>query len=170
MSSEPGEQAWRQIIAALSNADTRRVYAAVVLGVEDPAAGLSPSRRRHAIGTLRRAGLIDESDGRLSAREDAFAAILHAAPRPAARRGVDRFLTPDGRIDRYPASAADRRAVWEHVARSIGPDEVLSESELNDRLARFDDDVAALRRYLVDDAVLQRVADGSRYRRADSPA
>ncbi|HEX7223518.1 MAG TPA: DUF2087 domain-containing protein [Candidatus Limnocylindrales bacterium] len=169
MSSDPGQHAWRPIFAALGNADTRTVYARVVLQADDPASGLSPSRRRHAIEALRRAGLIDESDGRLVATEDAFAAVLRAAPRPVARSGVDRFLTPDGRIDTYPATATDRRELWDHVARSITPDEVLTESELNDRLARFHDDVAALRRHLVDDGVLERPADGSRYRRQDTP-
>lgn len=166
MSGENGENAWRPAFAALSNADTRMLYARVVLGSDDPGAGLSASRRRHAIGALSRAGLIEESEGRLRAKEDAFAAVLRAAPRPAPRRGVDRFLAGDGSIEAFPSTAADRRALWNHVvSRCIAPGEVLNERDLNDRLVRFHSDVAALRRHLIDDAVLERLPDGSRYRR-----
>ena len=170
MSGERGDDAWRPIFAALGNADTRSVYARIVLLDDDPGSALSPSRARRAIAALRTAGLIEESSGgRLRARDDAFSAILRASPRRPPRVGVGRFLTPAGRIENYPASAADRRMLWDHVvSQSIAPHELLTESELNSRLGRFDDDVAALRRHLVDEGFLERLPNGSEYRRPDS--
>lgn len=91
------------------------------------------------------------------------------APRPrAARDDVARFLDASGRIDRYPAAAGDRRALlcWV-VGRAIGADEVLAETEVNERLAPYapGEDVAALRRYLVDHELLERTRSGTQYAR-----
>lgn len=43
--------------------------------------------------------------------------------------------------------------------------EVLTEAELNERPVPFDEDVAALRRYLVDEGLLMRTRSGSSYSR-----
>lgn len=43
--------------------------------------------------------------------------------------------------------------------------DVLTEAELNERLVPFDEDVAALRRYLVDEGLLMRTRSGSSYSR-----
>lgn len=162
------DSAWRPVFAALSNADTREVYAQIVLQEAHPGSGLSPSRRSHALGSLLGSGLIEEREGRFFAVDDAFASILRAAPRPARRVGADRFLDREGRIDRYPSSAGDRRELLQHVvSQALAPGEILTESEVNERLSRFDEDVAALRRYLVDHDLLERVPNGTQYRRSD---
>lgn len=76
---------------------------------------------------------------------------------------LNRWLT-DGRIRVYPRRPADRLALLEHVvSRSLGGDEGLSEPELNDRLRAFTDDVATLRRYLVDFRLVVRSPDGGVY-------
>jgi hypothetical protein len=84
---------------------------------------------------------------------------------PATQSGVDRFLRLD-RIDRYPASAADRRELlaW-IVGQAIQPGEDLTERQVNERLLSYTDDVVLLRRYLVDFGLLQRTASGSSYSR-----
>lgn len=51
------------------------------------------------------------------------------------------------------------------VERAFGAEEVLDESDTNERLARFTGDVAALRRYLVDAGLLERTRSGSEYAR-----
>ena len=82
------------------------------------------------------------------------------------REGIDRFIV-NGRIDTYPAKPADRRALLEWVAaNAMQPSEVLTEPELNDRLVAFRDDAATLRRYLVDEGLLQRTPSESSYSRA----
>jgi hypothetical protein len=157
----PGAADWRPIIAALANADTRTLYAQLVAGAEDAGAGLSPSRRRHAQAMLVSAGLIDH-DGVPDAT--VFARVLAAAPRRERTTGVQRFLTPDGRIDRYPSSARDRAELLGHIARAVlAPEEVVGERELTDRLAELADDPAALRRHLVDAGLVERTRSGSQY-------
>lgn len=47
-------------------------------------------------------------------------------------------------------------------------DEVIDERTLTKRLATLSDDPVTMRRYLVDAGLLDRAADGSTYRRADS--
>ncbi len=152
---------WRPIIAALANPDTRAVFAEVVLGADEPGAGLSPSRRGHALGVLRTAGVIDET-GMLDA--GAFTRVLAAAPRRERPTGVQRFLDADGRIDRYPSRAGDREALLAHVAAEVlVAGDTVSERELTDRLRRFTDDPAALRRHLVDSGLVERTRSGSEY-------
>ena len=100
-------------------------------------------------------------------RDDEDGIWRRPAPRPKpAADDITRFLDRDGRIDRYPLRAAERRALLAWVAvRAFSPGDELSEREVNDRLERFapGGDVAVLRRYLVDHALLQRTPSGSQY-------
>lgn len=86
---------------------------------------------------------------------------------PAQKRsGPARYLDADGRIDRYPSRADDHRELLAWVAaRAFEMSDVLTETEVNDRLAVFADDVALLRRYLVDAGFLERTRSGSSYAR-----
>jgi hypothetical protein len=79
---------------------------------------------------------------------------------------VDRFIR-DGRIEHYPVRADDRHEllVWARDRALPAADE-LTERELGERLLELTSDVAALRRYLVDERLVARDADGRRYRRA----
>lgn len=156
---------WRPVVAALANPSTRRMYAEVLLA-DDPAhigAFLSASKRRHALASLVAAGLVAEVDGRLVERPEVFREVLAAEAQPR-RTGPERFLTGDGRIDRYPVDDTKRRALLVHIAtRCLTADEVLTEAELNERLARFSPDTALLRREMVDAEVLERTRSGSQY-------
>ncbi|OJX75524.1 DUF2087 domain-containing protein [Leifsonia sp. 71-9] len=167
--SEPAD--WRPLVAALANADTRRVFAQVELGrpLDEIGAGLSPSRRRRALDAATRAGLITIQDGAASVAAERFTRALRDAPARPPRTGVDRFLDAEGRIDRYPSSAADRAELLRHVAGTVlAPGEVVDEAELGERLQRFGDDTAALRRHLVDSGLVGRTVSGSSYSRTDT--
>jgi hypothetical protein len=155
---------WRPVIAALANPDGRSVYAEVVLGLQG-AAGLSPKKRDRAVATLRAAGLIRVSgDGSLELATAPLAAMLADAAEPR-RKGIDRFIV-DGGIETYPARSADRRELLEWVSGEVmGTDEVLTEPELGERLVHFHEDVATLRRYLVDEGLLVRTPSGTSYSR-----
>lgn len=84
------------------------------------------------------------------------------ASRP--RTGPERFMTRDGRIDRWPVREDDLRAVLALVLpRVLSPGEVLREAELNERIARVAADVALLRRHLVDHGFVERTRSGSEY-------
>jgi hypothetical protein len=55
---------WRPVIAALANDRAREAFARLTLGAsaDEAFTGLSPSRRRHVVETLRAAGLITGDD------------------------------------------------------------------------------------------------------------
>ena len=160
-----GQADWRPVIAALANPHTRRIFAQIVLGApaRDVGEGLSTSKRDHALGSLVGAGLITDVDGDLVEVPEVFARLLAVAS-PGRQDGVERYLDGHGEIDRYPTRAADRRALLELVAhRTLAATETLTERELNERLVAFGPDTALLRRYLVDEGVLRRSADGAAY-------
>ncbi|MCA0305923.1 MAG: DUF2087 domain-containing protein [Actinobacteria bacterium] len=158
----PGDEPldWRAALALLANADTRAVFAQVAAAPVAPGAA-----RDRALKRLLAAGLLEAAaDGPVVAEGRLRATLGRAAAPPAS--GPERFLSRDGRIQDYPSRATDRRALLEYlVARALEPEEELSEPELGERLVRRTDDVATLRRYLVDAGLLERSPDGRRYRR-----
>jgi hypothetical protein len=157
---------WRRVVAALANPDVRLTWARLVAGMSetDATAGLSPARRRRVLESLRGAGLIDEAS---VPRSSVFAELLAAAPVAPQPTGPERFLR-GGRIAQYPASQTERGELLALVAeRAFRSGEVLDEREVNERLASFHDDVAVLRRYLVDFGLLVRTRSGSSYALAE---
>lgn len=164
---------WRPVFAALANDHAREVYAGIVRGesADELLRGLSPSRRKHILEALTTAGLIVAEGETLRAAGDVFRRVLASAPRVERARGVERFLDPDGRIAAYPANASERRELLALVAeRVLVRHEVLSEADLNERLTTFTTDVAALRRHLVDHALVERTPSGSAYARPGTNA
>lgn len=66
------------------------------------------------------------------------------------------FVGSDGRWARIPARRSKRLVLLDVAAQEFDPGETYPETEVNTRLRAFDDDVAALRRYLVDEGFLDR--------------
>jgi hypothetical protein len=162
-------EAWRPVIAALGDPAARRVFAEIALDEAGAAPALSASRRRHALDRLIAAGLVADGDPGPTLDTAVFSRVLAAAPRAARPTGIHRFLRADGRIDRYPSAASDRRALLEHIAHAVlSPGDVVDERAFGERLARFSDDAAALRRYLVDEGLVERTRAGSEYALADA--
>lgn len=158
---EPSDR-WRPLIALLANPETRRVAAEVMLGstIDSATANLSPSRRRRVTDAVVRSGLVEPTTQRLS--PEVFRTILESAAVPK-REGVERFV--DGqRIRQYPANLEERGELLAWVARNVfDAEEVLTEREVNARLLPYSEDVAVLRRYLVDYQLVERRADGTEY-------
>lgn len=156
---------WRRVVAALGNSDTRTAYAQIVLGTELPHVlpDVKAQRRNRAISTLLESGLVQRRvSGELVASEDVFRELLKQQPRQP-RTGLDRFMRL-GRIERYPANAAERRELLARIADEvISPGERLSERQVNERLLSYTDDVVLLRRFLVDFGLLERTPSGSSY-------
>ncbi|HEX6515041.1 MAG TPA: DUF2087 domain-containing protein [Nocardioidaceae bacterium] len=78
---------------------------------------------------------------------------------------LGRFLDADGHLITMPAKRHPRLVVLRHCADRIEPGVELEESEVNARLRPFSDDVAMLRRYLVDEGMIERRPPGI-YRRS----
>jgi len=77
------------------------------------------------------------------------------------------FLAPDGSLTDIPTRLHKRLVVLDHLAQEFEPGEKYDETAVNTRLRVFHPDVAALRRYLVDEGFLDR-ADGLYWRSGGS--
>jgi hypothetical protein len=159
---------WKPVLAALGNEAARTVFAYAALGRLDPATrGELNSRERKAVQAWLGLGvLVEDDDGSLTVDGAALRAALTPPEGEAAgkaRSGVGKFL--DGpRITAMPASPAERTELLTWVRdHALGPGEVLTESELNHRLRVFHPDVAMIRRYLVDESLLERTPSGTEY-------
>lgn len=151
--------AWRRLVASLANPELRRVFAELVLAEDIQ---LTDARRERALGRLRDAGLV-EPDGSL--RDEVFTELLAASP-PVVKRGVERFLDAEGRIQQWPTGADDRDELLDWLADRVLPvGESIDERTLTERIAAFSGDPVAYRRYLVDAGIASRSRDGSAYRR-----
>ncbi len=158
-----GDDQWRPLVAALANDRVREAFARLTLGADADEAleGLPPSRRRHVVETMRRAGLITDD---LRADGGAFARALAAAPSAPRPTGIARYLSREGRLIGYPSNPDERRELLTLLAaRILAPGEILDERGINERLAALTDDVAVLRRYLVDHELVERTRSGTEY-------
>lgn len=128
------------------------------------------------LATARQQGVVDVVEGRYGIHEQALRQLAVALPSepPAAehigygmtaaeQEVLARFFRGD-RLVGLPAQRSKRLVVLQLLALEFEPGEHYPEADVNARLAAFHDDVAALRRALVDEGFLDR-ADG-RYWRA----
>jgi hypothetical protein len=168
----------RTLVAALATDARVRVFAAIVLGARRPseiatASGIDPAGVVAALARLQKAGLVRaDVDGFVAVVEVfAVSARASAPTRPLvdfgtsdpAVAGVLGTFLDQGRISTMPAQRSKRRVVLEHVVTVFEPGRRYREPEVNAILASFYDDTATLRRYLVDEHLLDR-ADGAYWR------
>ncbi|MGY2002433.1 DUF2087 domain-containing protein [Blastococcus sp. SYSU DS1024] len=150
-----------------------KVVAALALGattIEEVAAasGLSLKEVALAARRLARAGLVDRDGHVLALHTERFGtaarAAAEAAPAPEPLSddpAVDAVLSAfvrDGRLVSIPAQHSKRLVVLDHLVRVFEPGVRYPEREVNALLAVWHPDVAALRRYLVDEGLLSRDA------------
>jgi hypothetical protein len=151
---------WRAVLAALVNPRQRRALAEIIAEADPP---LTAAERRDAHRILEQGGILTTG---LQLDERRLRAML-VSGRPDEPQGVDRWLSADGRIDRWPKAADDRLELLTWVAeRLLGTDDVLREKEFTRRLFAFTRDPNTLRRALVDAGLIDRNTDGTDYRRS----
>ena len=73
------------------------------------------------------------------------------------------FLAPDGSLTAIPTKIRKRLVVLDLLAQQFEPGRRYEETEVNNTLRAYHPDVAALRRYLVEEGFLDR-ADGVYWR------
>jgi hypothetical protein len=152
------------LVSLLADDDRRRVAAALVLGaasVDDVRAqtGLGARAAATAVARLVDGGLVVRGDdGTLHLLGGAFrqATIAAAPERPTPDPDGACFV--EGRLVRIPTKRAQKLAVLDRLAQEFEVGVRYTEIQVNAALRRFHDDVAALRRYLVDDGFLDRDA------------
>ena len=87
--------------------------------------------------------------------------------RPSADEKVIRAFVRDGRLVSIPARHRKRQVILRYLLERCFPEaRTYPEKEVNQRLAIYHPDVAALRRYLVDAGLMTR--ESGTYRRADA--
>ena len=161
------------IVGLLADPARLKVVAALALGagtIEDVAAvsGLALKDVALAARRLARAGLVERDGHALALRTDRFGAAARAAaeaapaPEPLssdpAEDAVLSAFVRDGRLVSIPAQHSKRVVVLQHLVRVFEPGVRYPEREVNVLLAAWHPDVAALRRYLVDEGLLTREA------------
>ncbi len=122
------------------------------------------------LAPLVQAGLVAAADGRYQLEPAAWHEVARSLPRdaPASPRVgfgmtseeaevLARFFRGD-RLVELPAARAKRLVVLERLALEFEPGLRYAEVEVNERLRRFHDDHATLRRALVDEGLLDRAA------------
>lgn len=161
------------IAGALADVHRRSVFAAVQLGAEHVDAvvtvtGLSAAQVGKAMGKLVDLGLVAGDGGRLGVVADAFqraARTALARPAPAehdglpddARKVMNAFVV-DGRLQSIPTSHSKRMVILDWLVQAFEPGRRYSEAMVNLTLGQRHSDTAALRRYLVDEGLLDRDA------------
>ncbi|MDX6360585.1 MAG: hypothetical protein QOH37_3639 [Nocardioidaceae bacterium] len=71
-------------------------------------------------------------------------------------RVLRHFLSEDGRLHTIPTKHAKLLVVLDRLAQAFEPGRTYPEAEVNEILGRFHPDVAALRRYLVENDFMTR--------------
>ena len=139
-----------------------RLVAAELIAVDGPE-GDPATRYRLRPESLDRLGraLAAETDGATTSAPGIGPA---GEPMPPEDARVLRGFFADDRLVSIPAQHAKRLVVLRYLRdRCFTEDRAYPEKEVNQRLALFHPDVAALRRYLVDDGLMTRAA--GEYRR-----
>ena len=156
------------LVALLADERRRQVAAALVLGASTladvkSATGLSSRAAGTALNRLVDGELVVRGDdGTYVLLGEAFRlATMSAAPSPEPHAAdeeakVLRSCFREGRLVRIPVKRAQRAIVLDRLAQEFEPGARYPERQVNARLRRFHDDVAALRRYLVDEGLLDR--------------
>jgi hypothetical protein len=172
--AEPGAgRAAGTIVGLLADPVRLKVVAALALGagtLEEVAAAADLALRDVALAARRlsRAGLVRRDGHALALVAERFGEAARAAAEstppppplsddPAEDAVLQAFLR-DGRLVSVPAQQTKRRVVLDHLVRVFEPGIRYPEREVNALLRAWHPDVAALRRYLVDDGLLTREA------------
>ncbi|HJS19073.1 MAG TPA: DUF2087 domain-containing protein [Anaerolineales bacterium] len=173
-------------VKALASADRLRIIGVLVRGKatqSDITEQLHlPTRDVYNhLSFLVNVGVVSERDGLYDLGEKAvetFARGQFEGKRPSfeadeeqpedARRVLKNFLNADGTLKQIPPQGNKLLIVLHFIVDAFEYDTNYTEKEINTILRRFHTDTAALRRYLVDNGLMDRESDGTRYWRINT--
>jgi hypothetical protein len=128
---------------------------------------------------LKHVGVVHESDGVFDLNEKAIEALARGQfegkresyvpqqeqqeQQEDARKVLKNYLNADGTLKQIPAPGNKLLVILNFIVDAFAFDANYSEKEVNTILRRFHVDTAALRRYLVDNGLMARESDGTRY-------
>jgi hypothetical protein len=122
-----------------------------------------------ALGPFVQGGVVERAGDAYRLRPETLRALAQDLPQAAPDQRVLFGMTAEeqgvltrffrgSRLVEIPAGRAKRRVVLERIALEFEPGVRYPETEVNERLAAWHPDHAALRRHLVDEGFLDRVA------------
>ena len=168
-------------VKALASADRLRIIGVLVRGratQSDIAEQLHLPIRDvfNHLAFLVEVGLVHESDGYYDLDEktvESYARLQFEGRRPTfdakeektedARKVLKNYLNADGTLKQIPAPGRKRLIILNFIVEAFAYDTNYTEKEVNTILRRFHVDTAALRRYLVDNDLMARESDGTKY-------
>ncbi|MGW3994153.1 DUF2087 domain-containing protein [Amycolatopsis sp. NPDC004772] len=145
------------LVSALADEDRLQLFARICTAPEGIEAAHAPAK---LVKRLVGAGLVAEAGGRYRAVPAVFRDALAKAP-------VDPLdtLFRHGRLVSIPHSGRRRQLLLDYLAERFEPGRLYTEQDVREKLSMVHDDHATLRRYLVDEGLLQRSNDGGAYGR-----
>jgi hypothetical protein len=175
-------------VKAMASADRLRIIGVLVRGratQAEIAAQLHLSVRDvfDNLAFLTHVGVIHETSGVYDLDEKAIEMLARGqfeGKRPTyeikeekpedARKVLKNYLNADGTLKQIPPAKNRLLIVLNFIVDAFAFDTNYTEKEVNTILRRFHLDTAALRRYLVDNGLMAREGDGSRYWRVKEEA
>lgn len=142
---------------------------------------LHPSTVSHHLNKLSKAGLVSaraesyysiysletqviEEMARHLLAKDALPSVANDVDLDAYDRKVlKNYSTPDGRLKQLPVQQKKLDVILRYLVQQFEPGERYSEKQVNEILARFHEDIAGLRRDLIDFGYMKRTVGGSEY-------
>ena len=132
---------------------------------------------------LTHVGIVNESDGSYDLNEKAIETLArgqfqgkresYIPPEDQdedVRKVLKSFLNADGTLKQIPPKGNKLLIILNFIVDAFSFDANYTEKEVNTILRRFHVDTAALRRYLVDEGLMARESDGTRYWRVKEEA
>lgn len=174
----PASNRWRSAASALADARRLGLYGRIITSAQEgnplQAADLDRAETK-SLAVLHKAGLVSSGPDGLGADPGCFSRLLQEGQRKTDSSPL-RFLAP-GNAGTLPSKRADRLELLHHLAGEVfsrqgsafaGSDPAaakaqLTETEVTSRLGEFTADPAMLRRAMVDEGIVRRSPDGSRY-------
>ncbi len=142
---------------------------------------LRPSTVSHHLTKLSRSGLVsarsesyyniyrletkalEDMSQRIVARETLPAVTADIDMNAYDRNVINTFCDEQGRIKQFPAQQKKFEAILRYVVQDFTPGKRYTEKQVNEILSRYSEDVASLRRGLIDHKMMNRENGGGAY-------
>ncbi len=167
-----GSEAAR-LLGLLAEPDRLKVVSAIVLGARTVdaivrATDLEAKAVEVALSRLVSGGLVADDRRNLTIEEEELRAAVRSAAEereageklglpPVASDVLRRFIR-NGRLVSIPMARSKRLVILDHLSQEFEPGWRYTENDVNEILGEYHEDVAALRRYLVDEGFMAREA------------
>jgi len=168
-------------VKAMASADRLRIIGVLVRGRATQAEIAEqlhmPVRELfNHLAFLAHVGVVNETEGVYELNEKSIESLariqfegkrksyaLQEGQQEDVRKVLKSFLNADGTLRQIPAPGSKLLILLNFIVDAFAFDTNYTEKEVNTILRRFHVDTAALRRYLVDNSLMARESDGTRY-------